>query len=302
MRFAVICAAGIGDGLITLIASHHLRKIGHTVTTFSSHLPSFGRWLEPGDYRLSPACWETTLMNFDAVLLQHDNTPSAQKIVALRKADLPIYVFYTNYRFSKHGPLLDGFDFVFDHHQTMVDNTCQATQTLFGGTVTANNGLTPLPSLIHRKYDRRVLIHPMSACSIKNWLPSRFLKLSSKLQKMNFQPIFILSPQESPKWPDITAPCIPTLEDLASLIYESGFLIGNDSGPGHLASYLSIPHLIIRRYEKNLSLWQPGWHRGEMVIPPKWLPNFKGLRFREKYWKHFITTQSVLKRFNLIIK
>ena len=303
MKIAVVCANGIGDALVMLIASHHLLKMGHSVATFSRHLPSFGRWLEPAaEYRLPPENWPAALSEFDAVLLQHDNTLAAQEIVRLRKTGLPVYVFYTNYRFSKHGDLLDTFDFVFDANQTMVDNTCRAAQALFGGQASAHNGLTPLPSLIHRKYSHRVLIHPQSGCENKNWSKHRFLKLAKLLKKNNFQPTFLLSPAEMTQWPEVEIPQIPTLEDLASMIYESGYLIGNDSGPGHLASYLSIPHLIIRRWEKNLSLWRPGWHQGTQLYPPRWVPNFKGLRLREETWKYFITTRGVFNQFKSIVK
>jgi len=299
MKIAVICAAGIGDALIMLIASHHLLKRGHSVTTFSRHLPGLGRWLEPAEYLTA---WKDAFAGFDAVLLQHDNTPSAQEVVSFRKAGLPVYVFYPTYNISKHGPLIDGFDFAFDANQTMVDNTCLATEALFGQTATAENGLKPLPSLIHRKCQKRVLIHPTSGSVHKNWPKSKFLKLAKLLKNRNFQPVFILSPQEKEAWPEVQAPHNETLEDLASMIYESGYFIGNDSGPGHLASYLSIPHLIIRRWERNLPLWRPGWHQGAQLYPPRWVPNFKGLRLREETWKYFITTRGVFNQFKSIVK
>ena len=208
----------------------------------------------------------------------------------------------TNYRPSKHGPLLDGFDYVFDDRITMVDNTCNATHALFGCHTTAHNGMTPPQSLCHRKFTRRVLIHPTSADSRKNWPKPKFLKLAHFLQELDFQPRFILSLQERDGWPQELTPGIQTLEDLASIIYESDYFIGNDSGPAHLASLLSIPHLIIRRYEKNATLWQTGWHRGVYLYPPRWLVNIKGFRLREEKWKHFITTKGVLNCFKTIIK
>jgi heptosyltransferase III len=301
-KLAVVSAAGIGDALVLLIASHHLRKMGCEVTTFNRHLPGFGRWLEKGEYLPPPADWRQALASFDAVLLQHDNTEKAREIVSLRKSGLPVYVFYTNYRFSKHGALLDGFDYAFDANQTMVDNTCRGTSALFGGETQMFNGLYPPPCLVHRKFPRRVMIHPTSTCNEKNWLKKKFLKLAKHLQAMDFQPTFILSLEERADWPELHAPIFPTLEDLASMIYESGYFIGNDSGPGHLASYLSIPHLIIRRHERNMQLWRPGWHQGELICPPRWLPNIKGLRIREQKWKHFITTKEVLKRFKTLIE
>ncbi len=301
MRIAVIPAAGIGDVLIMLIASHHLRKQGHQVATFHQKLPDFGRWLETGEYLVPSDDFPNLLLSFDAVLLQHDNTERARQIAALRKRSLPIFIFYPTYRASKHGPLLDSYDYAFDGKKTMVENCRSGVEALFGGNAIIYNGLRPLPELTHRKHQRRVLIHPTSTNEKKNWPREKFLQLAKRLQKLDFQPRFILSPTEKCDWPEVESPIFPTLEHLASTIYEADYLIGNDSGPGHLASYLSIPHLIISHDEQQMRQWRPGWHRGEIIYPPRWLPNFKGIRLRENKWKQFVSINSVLNRFISIV-
>lgn len=294
MNIAVVCASGIGDALITSIASHHLHTLGHTVTTFHRHLPSFGRWLEPGSYQPLEENALSLLHSFDAVLLQHDNTPKAYQIVSLRKTGLPIYVFYTTYRETKHGPLLSGFDIPFDPKKTMVENTCQGVSALFGQTASLQNSLSPPPGLIHRKYNRRILLHPTSGDPNKNWLKSRYIRLATRLETLGFHPLFLLSPKERGAWP-MNAPLLPTLEDLASFIYESDGFIGNDSGPSHLASYLSIPHLTLR--PNRQTLWIPGWHSGEHLMPSRWIPNIKGFRLRDQKWQYFITTRTIENKF-----
>ena len=300
-KIAVVCGSGMGDALILLIASHHLRKMGHSVTTFSRHLPAFGRWLEAGEYLPPPDDWQS-LDKFDAVLLHYDNTLRAQEVAALRKSGLPVYIFYPSYSASKHGALQDGFDFPFDESCTMVDNTCEGLKALFGGTVTMMNGMRPPSCLTHRKYENRVLIHPLSACIERTWSKHKYLALAARLKKMTLQPVFILTKEEALSWPEIKAPVFSTLDDLASMIYESGYFIGNESGPGHLASYLSIPHLIIGQLPKRLQMWRPGWHRGEILCPPAWIPNWKGFRLRENKWQCFISTNKALKRFKQMIK
>lgn len=299
MRFAVIPAAGIGDALIMLIASHHLRTLDHEVTTFHRQLPSFGRWLEKGEY-LQPI--ENSYPSFDAILLQHDNTLIARQIVSLRKNGASVFIFYPTYLESKHGPLINPLDYAFDHNLTMAENCQRGSIALFGGHATLFNGLHPLPELSHRKHRRRVLLHPTSADEKKNWPKGKFLRLAELLEEKNFEPCFILSPAEKKAWPEVESPDLPTLEDLASLIYESDYFIGNDSGPGHLASYLSIPHLIIAQDERMMRRWRPGWHQGQIIYPPRWLPNLKGLRLRENKWKQFISINSVLNQFISMIK
>lgn len=295
-RYAIICAAGIGDALITSIAAHHLRK-NVEVTLFSPHLHHFGRWLEKGEHLPYPENWEEALRPFDAAILQHDNTLRARSILELRKSGMPVYVFYTNYRLSKHGPLIQGFDFPFHEKRPMVENTLAALQALFGIEADGRCALSPPPHLTHRKYEKRVLIHPTSTSEEKNWPQKRFLNLAKCLQSRGFEPIFILSPAERASFPsDLPAPRFETLADLADAVYEAGAFIGNDSGPAHLASYLSIPLTVICQ-GRQMPLWSPGWHSPRLVLPPRWVPNIKGMRLRERKWKYFITTKRVLKEF-----
>lgn len=297
MKIAIVCAEGIGDALITSIAAHALRKAGHNVTIFSPHLQSFGKFLEEGNYLPLSPNWEETLSSFDATLLQHEDSKKAKEIFLLRKKNLIIYTIYTNYRTSKHGPLLPGYDYPVDETKPMAYNICKAMRDLFNLKTNGQNSLLPTLPLIHRKYEQRILIHPMSMQEDKNWVKSKFLKLGKKLKEKGMDPLFILSPKERPFWPGtIHAPHFATLAELTETVYESGFLIGNDSGPAHLASYYSIPHIVIAQ-GRQMPLWSTGWYPPMIVRPARWVPNLKGMRLREKKWKHFITTRQVLKEF-----
>lgn len=296
-HFALVCADGIGDALITSIAAHTLRKAGHKVTVFSSHLKSFGKYLEEGDYLPMAKNWKEALTGYDAIILQHEDTPRAKEVLSFRKLGLIVYVIYTNYRTSKQGPLLDGFDYPVDESKPMVYNICKACEKLFGLTASSQNCLQQILPLTHRKWDKRVLIHPTSTREDKNWLKSKFLKLAEKLKRLGYDPMFILSAKERSEWPqEIHAPHFATLEELVTTIYESGFLIGNDSGPVHLASYYSIPHIVICQ-GRQMPLWSPGWRPPKIIRPPRWVPNLKGMRLREDRWKHFITVGRALRTF-----
>ena len=295
-KIAIVCAQGIGDALILSIASRHLQQQGHEVTTFSRHLPLFKNWLIQGSYEQAVS----HLDSFDTILLQHDNSEIARHIVGLRKINVSVYIFYTNYRESKHGPLLKGFDFPFNENKTMVENTVAGLRELFGGTVLKFNALQPPSGLFFRKYPKRIAIHPTSTSEEKNWPREKFLKLAKKLSKNGFEPVFTVAPHEQSSWP--SSPKFPSLADLAAFLYESGGFIGNDSGPAHLASYLSIPALVISGQERRARLWRPGWGRTECIYGPRYLPNFKYFRLREEKWKYFITTKGVINRFHNLLK
>jgi heptosyltransferase-3 len=276
MKIAVVCAPGLGDALIFHIASHHLAFAGHEVTTFSPH--RFGRWLPHSHFASGE------VGSFDAIFLQHDNSASAK---SLHSRPQPIYTFYGSHQLQKHGPLRVGCDYVCDPNRTMVDNVVTALQFLFRIRANTHNGITPPPALIHRKFAKRVVIHTTSRDPKKNWDLGKFSYCAEKLKQEGYEPTFL--------------PQFSTLDELFAFLYESGYFLGNDSGPGHIASCLNIPHLIIGTSEKHMRLWRPGWAPGEIVVPPSWIPNLKGIRFREKHWKRFISVGKVMNRFQKMV-
>jgi heptosyltransferase III len=239
------------------------------------------------------------LFSFDAVILQQVDTDFTTEIASLRRDGLPLYQIYSSYRFEKHGEFLKDWDYSADKNKPMVANICAFLKELFFiEHPSTQNCLSPSLDLSHRKHQKRVLIHPTSSNEKKNWLKNRFLKLEKSIEKLGFEPEFILSADERKNWPEqIQAAHFETLEDLVKTIYESHFLIGNDSGPAHIASYYQIPHIVICE-GKQMPLWSPGWYPPKMIMPPKWIPNIKGLRLREKKWKYFILTNQILERFS----
>ncbi len=301
-RLAIVCSDGLGDGLVMLIASCHLRTIGYEPVIFSPHLSGFGPWLPEERPRPHPKSWPEALETFDAVLLQHDNTARAHAIASLRTPRFPVYVFYTNYRLSKHGPLPNPlvFDYCFDESRTMVDNIVCGLEALFSSKALSDTGLRPPAHLVHRKFDRRVALHPISGHPFRNWPKRKFLALSKRLKSLGFEPFFLLTPDLRGEWPEENALFFSSLQDLAAFIYESGYFIGNNSGPGHLASSLSIPTLILGHQELHLRFWRPGWLQGGILFPSRKIPK----PLRDRYWKLFISIRSVLNSFksNVLIK
>lgn len=288
-KIAVVTAAGIGDGLILHIASHNLRESGWEVTTFNDHLASFGKWLAGYQFAPQPPLddLEEIFGNFDAIFLQHDNSQKAKKIASL---PMPVYIFYGSHIPSKHGPFREKFDYVCNGEKTMVFNIVRAIGKITGACST-ENGLKPPLGAYFRKYPKRIAIHPTSTEEERNWPKSSFLLLAEKLIHQGFEPIFTVSPKEREAW---GAPLFPTLESLTTFLYESGGFIGNDSGLGHIASYLKLPYLVIGKNASHLDLWRPGWTPGQIAVPPLWSSYFKWTR---KKWKSFISVRSVIKRF-----
>ncbi len=307
-KVAVLPAVGIGDALLMMIASHQLFLAGCTVTTFHALLPELSSWF-PGHHFASPPPRDAlveTLSSFDKIIIENDNSSTIALVTSAwdNTSGPKRSIFYPSYSPSKHAPL-SPFDQVFLPHLPMTDNIERAISQLASLPATKDNGIKPPPHLGHRLHKNRVVIHPTSRIKEKNWLPDRFFALAQKLQRKGYSPLFSVSPSERDNWiwvekKGFPLPLLPSLSSLAALIYESGYVIGNDSVTGHLASNLNIPTLIIANDPKRMRLWQPGWLPGKCLFPPSWIPNIKGLRWREKKWQRFISVRAALKAFDAI--
>lgn len=181
----------------------------------------------------------------------------------------------------------------------MVENLCEICEKQLELPYSRReNGIQIPKRLRWRAHPKRVLLHPMSADEKKNWPFQKFIKLGHLLQKEGFEPSFCVSPQERELWKTAVAieqlPLFPTVSDLAAWVYESGYLIGNDSGIGHLASLFHIPTLSLFARKSYSCLWRPGWGPGAVVTPPNLLI---GSRLKQKYWKQMLSVGRVLKRF-----
>lgn len=271
-RIAVMTASGLGDGLIFHIFSHNLTLAGYSVVTFNKHLSGFGSWLNGYHFATNE-----NLEDFDAIILQHDNSHEHKKISQFEN----VYCFYGSHVVSKHGKRKPS-DYVCDPTLTVVENVQKAMKGWFG-LESLENGLKIPTHLVYRKYPKRIAIHPDSSHAAKNWPYERYKYVAEELQRKGYEPIFITLDNQ---------PLFPRLEDLASFLYESGAFLGTDSGPGHLASYLKIPTVTIASCYKHMRHWRPGWHPSKVITPPFFVSHFKYLRNK---WKSFIYSKNVIR-------
>lgn len=309
-KVAVIPSIGIGDGLIMMVASHRLYSFGYNVDTYSNSLRSLSDWFQGHSIKNKPSFDKLaeTFAQYDLVILQNDNSPFAKAIIKLfrEKKIKTLSVFYPSYESEKHGPLTP-LDRVFNDEKPIVDNTAQAISSILGLTnISKNNGLTPPVQLTHRLNKHRVLIHPTSTTKHRTWHLNKFIKVASTLSKQGFYPVFCVSPSErsiirSELSDQFLMPHFDCLSDLALYAFESGALIGNESGTSHLCSNLHLPTLVVTGCHKRIRLWRPGWYKGDVVTPPRWIPNLKGSRIRENRWQSCIFPSQVLKKFHNLI-
>ncbi|TRO44483.1 hypothetical protein EQ831_04055 [Pseudomonas sp. ALS1279] len=62
-------------------------------------------------------------------------------------------------------------------------------------------------------------------------------------------------------------PHFSNVRELAAYLYESGYIIGSDSGVGLLAAALGVPALTVYRKRRDGFCWRPGWGHNAVVRP-----------------------------------
>ncbi|MDN3507442.1 MAG: glycosyltransferase family 9 protein [Simkaniaceae bacterium] len=299
-KAAVISPFGITEALMMMVASHRLLMQGYEVTTYHSDLCQLHEWFP--DHNLAPLPktddLPEALIAYDLVIMQYDNTPYTNRIIELYNEDIfqTLSLFYSKYDKAQDPPLTP-WDRVFNSSFPMVDNIARAISSLFHlNNVSKNNGLIPLPGLIHRHFDKRVILHATSKQTSKAWTPSRFIKTAKRLLRLGYEPVFAINPKDRNKWLHLTSagfslPEFPSLSHLSEYIYESGYVIGNESSISHLASNLQIPTLVITGDRHRMRLYRPGWHAGLICAPSPFIPH------KPEHWQRLIFPRHVLSSF-----
>jgi len=152
-----------------------------------------------------------------------------------------------------------------------------------------------IPSEWHsEKYNNRVIIHPFSSRAVKNWPTTKYVELAHRLQDKGLEIIFSIAPNEELQWQAVNGSMVfdtkifSSIWELAKLYYQSGLLIGNDSGAGHLAALLRLPTItIMHRYRPGFA-WRPAWGNNRMVQPSRY-----AFLLGRQYWKQTISERKV---------
>lgn len=285
LNLSIFPCIGLGDGLISNVLAHNLALAGHKVTVYHPILPDL-QALFPG---LSFAKRPEELPLSDHYIFFYEKLPWMNEMIerAGSKGIVlnPIATPNKNYPYWEEGE--------FDGRIPFTLNLIEYLRKKWGiENPVLENGIQLSTS---QKYPKRVIIHPTSSRIGKNWSQKKYLRLANQLNNAGFEPVFILTKQERENWPEVGAPEFENLEEVARFIAESGSMIGNDSGIGHLASCLKVPTLTICRSKMSADFWRPSFTASKVIVPPSWVPNLKGLRLRDKKWQAFVPVRKVFK-------
>lgn len=296
-KVALIPAKGMGDALLFTILGHNAHQVKMGVTVFHRMHEQL-KALFPPHFDFQPPIeekeLEDTLSTFSTTYFQNDHSSFAYHLHSCRKrGDLDI-----RYILPKPSALYRPMDVELDPHLTMVENLQHASLHLFGKNARSNGSY--LYNTWNGQASTLVYIHPFSGNTKKNYTPARYIDVATRLEKKGLHPVFIIGPEEAdfPETPYSTV--IPqSLSELASLLQSARGFIGNDSGPGHLASLIGTPTVTIGGNPYQLRLWRPGWNPNITCSPRIPLPNFKGigLTLRDNYWQYFVQAKRIVKAF-----
>ena len=307
-RAGVFVHNGLGDGVNCLILSNNLHLNGWHVDTYQNTVGSMQNWFPHLIVNSYPKIEDLPriLSAYDWYFVVHNDTDEfVIKLIQEGKRRFPdrlkvIYLYPSKNIVNE--PYYS--DCLTDSQASIAENIhlfCQ--RVLHLPKITKSNGFIPPPELVHQKHPDRVVVHPTSARLTRNWPKEKFVKLALHLKEEGYRLAFVPGPKDHEEWKgllslDFALPSFPSLDLLARYIYESGYLIGNDSGLGHLASALGIPTLTFCRRKTWANMWAPSFHRGEVVTPSSWIPNIRGFRLRDRYWKKFISVGMARRAFD----
>jgi heptosyltransferase-3 len=313
MSAAVFLHNGLGDGVNCLVLSNNLQLNGWKVDTYQNAMGAMQSWIPHLPIYPYPPVSDVSriLGSYDYFFVVHNDTdPFVLKLIEEGKRRFPdrckvIYLYASKYIFNA----LYYTDSLIEPTLPVAENMrlfCE--RILHLPKITHSNGFIPPPGLTHRKFPKRVLIHPTSAKMTRSWPRDKFVKLALHLKEEGHEIHFIAGGEkERQDWAGIVdlgfyLPSFPTLDLLARFVYESGYLIGNDSGPGHLASALGLPVLTICRKRSLAHMWAPSFSKGGVVTPSPLIPNISGFRWRDRYWKKLVSVGMVRRGFEKLIQ
>jgi len=285
-HYVFVMSPRLGDSLLSMVIVHNLLRHGYRIDVVSDQIYALRRWFPNVRVIPAPQLGEATqfLSAFDMILHAYQadkmsNAPDvAKKSIVLD--ELPVYRQIKN----------------------MVDIQVDVCRYHFGlaNTVRTNGMRKNIGP--RKRLQTQVLIHPLASDKQKSWVPMRFVRLALQLRKLGFESEFLVLPSELDNWKwlegyGLRVCAYPSLDAVAARIIKSGWVIGNDSGIGHLASSLGIPTVSLAMRPSIAKRWQPGWAPSRVIIPPPVLP---GRWLKEKSWKYLVSPSRVLAGFEAL--
>lgn len=288
---ALIPSKGLGDLCVTLSAAYNLSKkfkviIFHPLFQEIQHLFPFA------EARARPDC--TSNFNkdeFSHCLLIYENSPFFEKFHLFLKESFkdklytlnPVVTNKADYRFCN--------EYFFNCNLSFSTNLNLFIKNKFNIEIEDKKaGYQP----VYKKDEKLIVMHVTASKDSKSWSYYKFKKLKIRLEKQGYKVIFATLPHEKKAIENHLYSGLKNLAELSSILAQANFLIANESGVGHLASCLHTKSIVICRNKRIQKFWGADSEgKTYPLFPSSLIPNLKGLRIRDKFWKHFIFVKNV---------
>lgn len=317
---ALVSFDSLGDSLIYIWIAANLQFNGYRVTLYGDIPFQMVRWLPGMDIRPYPSLnkWDQELDSYDLAIVSPPSFLRNQMDQELTRKWREKWVLI-----CQKAPE----EWRFDHFSRVRNTIPEKSESLrgllnCGGSIrykpfgsesvvdmtldymrekmqlTKLNRIPPISpplGLEHRRYLQRIVISPDSAGpEKKNWRPGGFLKLATRLREAGYDPVIVVAPKHHDFWKNMpgntfTTPKFDTVDTLSAFLYESALVVANDSGNGHLASFLNIPVVTIYRKNNPNFHWRPDWGPCRVVCPKISLTLKSG-----NLWKYFVSVPQVM--------
>lgn len=282
-HIAFLVSNKLGDSLLLLPLAHNLLRKGHRVTVFGRQVHALAAWLPGLEVRPIPSEGLAALTEFDSIfqmdvdqplMLDPHNCPRPLQSLTIWLHQNPV------------------------RSTLFLDELRQFALAVYGIEDWSDAcELVPLHPERGRQNSKRIVIHPTAGTAERYWSDARFIQLAQRLSRDGYDVHFVVEEREAAAWQaaakgqPFTVNQFASLQALGEFIHESGYMIGNDSGIGHLASALGVPTVTISHRPRNMLRWRPQWAAG-VIVPHLWLP----LRaWRRKYWRFAVTVPAVMR-------
>lgn len=280
MTLALVPAPALGDGILAMVLAHNAHRAGQDVVVLHPALPELAAWYPwarieaPPDEGLGAAAEADALFVGDPVRAE-----------AAAAFDGPKVVFGKGH-WMRDRPYLDSL------RAACVSRFDLPAWDDAPGTV------APGP---REPANARVALHPTSGNPVKAWPPARWLALAEGLQRMHFNPVFLVAPDDEARWRAHAGAVCPVeapgpLDAVAAWLRNSLGCIATDSGIAHLASAVGCPTVAVFRKASAATFWGPAWGRAGTVAPRLPLP----AALRRRVWPRLISPERVVLMFDAV--
>jgi hypothetical protein len=314
-RIALVGFSSLGDGLIYLMMAENLRNNGYNVTSYGNIAYQMRHWLPQLEIRPYPDAdrFDEAFSEYDLVIMSppqfiRDHMDARRTDEMRRRWLLICQKCPPSWRYDHTERVRTGYSAeIFGELRGLLDSSGSICFRKFADEsvvditleylrekmhlrhVEKGVALTHPAGLQHRRNRRRIVVSPDSAwAEKKDWPPRSFLSLCHALRDRDYDPKIVVAPKNHARWATMPGNVFETpefsdIDKLSAYLYESAAVIANDSGNGHLASFLEVPVVTIYRKRNPSFQWRPAWGPAKVVCPRLTLPWIRGA-----IWKPFI--------------